>query len=411
MGNGLMRKKKKKKNNKKKKRPKVSRNRDWSKLPPDVLLKIFESLKSPIDSHRAKTVCSNWYSVWKTCTNKPPYPWRIIHQGDSPTVEKLTRKLPLLSKTSYCMASSGNNLLMVDRRLKFYILNLLTGRRINLPSMESLIRGGQVTFKPEREWSDDSGCFFGSYRNDNVSYEFDSVEWKNSVAVLWINETTGDYVVAWTFVQHYLFSYKKGDNSWCNLNHNGKRLVLFDMACENNKLYLYTANHHIRIFDFSGVFPMEKKTENPYWKYPFNVDEEPWEYVWKRKIAIQKSSGQVLIILSLKQVFCEEEKLLFYIFKMNLEGCKWERVYSIGDEMLVFGQGVTIATALKDLGDGIKSDSIYFIDKDVWPDHQDHDHRVSNCGVFDITTSKIVWPKKIYCSINETQWFVRGVSY
>jgi hypothetical protein len=79
--------------------------------------------------------------------------------------------------------------------------------------------------------------------------------------------------------------------------------------------------------------------------------------------------------------------------------------------MLVFGQGVTIPTALKDLGDGIKSDSIYFVDKDVWPDHQDHDRRVSNCGVFNIATSKIKWPTKKYRSVNETQWFVLGVAY
>jgi len=110
-----------------------------------------------------------------------------------------------------------------------------------------------------------------------------------------------------------------------------------------------------------------------------------------------------------------EEKLLFYIFKMNLESYKWERVYSIGDEMLIFGRGVTVPLALKDLGHGIKSDSIYFVDdEDVWPDHKDwpdyKDH-VSNCGVFDIATSKIEWPKKIYFSVNKTQWFVWGVAY
>ncbi|CAA0357750.1 unnamed protein product [Arabidopsis thaliana] len=352
MGNGLM---------SKKKRPNVSRNCDWSKLCPDVLRKIFETLKSPIDSHRA--------------------------------FARISIQFGKHARTSFHVHGDS-----------------YTKTTINLPSM-SLIRGGQVFFKPQNEWSNDSGCFFGPSRNDNVSYDFDSVEWKNSVAVLWINETTGDYVVAWTFIQHYLFFYKSGYWSWCNLNHNGKSLVVFDMACENNKLYLYTANHHIRIFDFSGAYPMEKKTENPYWKYLFNAVEEPWEYVWKRKIAIQKSSGEVLIILSLKQVFYEAERLLFYIFKMNLESFKWERVYSLGDEMLVFGQGVTIPTALKDLGDGIKSDSIYFVDKDVWPDHQDHDRRVSNCGVFNIATSKIKWPTKKYRSVNETQWFVLGVAY
>ncbi|KAL1209731.1 putative F-box protein [Cardamine amara subsp. amara] len=96
---------------------------------------------------------------------------------------------------------------------------------------------------------------------------------------------------------------------------------------------------------------------------------------------------------------------------MNLEGFKWERVYSIGDEMLVFGHGVTIAPALNDLGDGIKSGSIYFVDENVWPDHKDHDHRTSNCGVFDIATSRIEWRKKTCYYLNSTQWFAPGVAY
>ncbi|KAL1191817.1 putative F-box protein [Cardamine amara subsp. amara] len=79
--------------------------------------------------------------------------------------------------------------------------------------------------------------------------------------------------------------------------------------------------------------------------------------------------------------------------------------------MLVFGHGITVALALKDLGNGTKSDSICFVDDDVWPDHQDHEHRTSNCGVFDIATSRIEWHKKICYRINSTQWFARGVAY
>ncbi|KAL9840175.1 hypothetical protein AtNW77_Chr2g0225351 [Arabidopsis thaliana] len=172
-------------------------------------------------------------------------------------------------------------------------------------------------------------------------------------------------------MRQYLFSYKKGDYSWCNLNHNGKSLVLFDMACDNNKLYLLTMDHHIKILNFYGDFLTGEQN-----LYPFNFVEDPTEYVWKRKIVIWRSG------------------------EMNLESRNWERVYSIGDEMLIFGRGITVTLALKDLGHGIKSDSIYFVDEDVWPDHQEHDHRVSNCGVFDIATSKIEWPKKIYCFIN-----------
>ncbi|CAH8261932.1 unnamed protein product [Arabidopsis lyrata] len=391
----------------KKKRQKVPKNGDWSKLCPDVLRKIFETLSSPVDSHRAKIVCSGWYSVWKTCAKRPPCPLRIIHQGDSPTLGKGNRKLVgLFQHRSYCMASSGNWLLMVELRLKFYIYNLLTKERIDLPSMESQILGGQVRFKPGREYF--HGYLVGPSRRDKVPFDYEAVEWEKSLAVLWVNDTTGDYVVAWTFIQKYLFSYMKGDGFWRDLNSNGKSLVLFDMACEDSMLYLLTIDHHIKIFNFFGDIFTGK--QNRYWGRPFNFVAQPWEYVWKRKMVIRRS-GEVLIVLSLKEKVKKEEKLLFYIFKMNLESCKWERVYSIGDEMLSFGRGVTVPLALKDLGDGIKSDSIYFVDEDVWPDHKDHDHRVSNCGVFDIATSKIEWPKKIYCFINKTHWFVRGVAY
>ncbi|KAL9840174.1 putative F-box protein [Arabidopsis thaliana] len=180
--NGLMRKKKMNKNM----RQKV----DWSKLCPDVLLKIFETLRSPVDSHRAKIVCSNCYSVWKTYVKRPLCPLRIIYQGDSPTVGNDNRKLMGFSYSSYCMASSGNWLLMVDRCLKFYIYNLLTKERIDLPSMESKIRGGQVSFKPKSN-NYNFGYLVGPSRKDDiVPYDYEAVEWKKSLAILCVDETT-----------------------------------------------------------------------------------------------------------------------------------------------------------------------------------------------------------------------------
>lgn len=126
------------------------------------------------------------------------------------------------------------------------------------------------------------------------------------------------------------------------------------MAYKNSK---FTTDHHIKIFDFSRHFPKEEEgIKNPYWNHPFHFVEQPWEYIRRRKIATGKS-GEVLVILSLKEEKYEE-KLLFYVFKMNLEGGKWERVYSIGDEMLIFGHGVTISF---NMFDGVKIDSKYHL--------------------------------------------------
>jgi len=101
------------------------------------------------------------------------------------------------------------------------------------------------------------------------------------------------------------------------------------MAYKNSKLYLYTLDHHIKIYDFSGDSPKEEGLTNPYSNHPFRFDEKPQEYIWKRKIVIAES-GEVLKILSLKkrkQKETNEEELLFYIFKMNLESGKWESAF------------------------------------------------------------------------------------
>ncbi|CAA7049896.1 unnamed protein product [Microthlaspi erraticum] len=409
------------------------RNRDWSKLNPHVLRKIFETL-IPSDSHNAKTVCSRWYSVLKTCANRPPSPpWRITHQGESsksfdPDEDKIyTRKLSGLSGV-YRMASSGNWLLMLDSRPgnwllmhgshpEFYLFNMLTLKKINLPSMEKVIsddKHWRYFGRPSRK---DLGKPKDILGWKKVSKDY--LEWKTSAA-LWIDDTTGDYVVAWIFRQQYLFSHKKGDDSWSNLTLQGTHPVgLLDVACKESKLHVFTTDNHIKIFDLSGDFPKEEEgIKNPYWNHPFDFVEQPWEYIWRRRIAI-RNSGEVLIILSLKEKqkfeYEYEERLLFYVFKMNLESGKWERVYYIGDdhdEMLVFGHGVTVRAPVEDcFGDGIKSDSICFVDDDVWSDLQDHDRRASNCGVFDIATSRIEWRKRLCVYINETQWLAPGVAY
>ncbi|KAJ4908628.1 putative F-box protein [Raphanus sativus] len=393
---------------------------DWSKLPPDVSRMIFETL-SPLDSHRAKLVCSDWYSVWKTCDNLPPCPLQIIHVGGSPILSEdehqvyrrepdgqdLHEKYPRriihqegggssnshyprkdLSRSS-CMASYGSWLMMVNYRDDIYLLNFITSERINLPKME---------LKPKHDRRNYLGR--GSLPWEKVSR--DDLRWKNT-AVLWIDDMSGDYFVAWIFRQSYLLSHMKGDDSWSSVDIKCKGSGFVDVAYRNSKLYVLTAEKHIKIFDFSRNIELDT-----YKHHPFRFEEKPWEYVWKTRLAIEES-GEVLIVLSLKEAK-NQEKRLFYVFKMNLESCMWERVYSIGDnEMLIFGQGVTVKAPVKDLGHGIKSGSINFVEDDVWPDRGDGHGSV--CGVFDLATSIIEWPEKKCFHISRTQWYVPGVAY
>ncbi|CAL9224438.1 unnamed protein product [Arabidopsis halleri] len=216
--------------------------------------------------------------------------------------------------------------------------------------MESSIRGGNVRFERNREHgSSEWGHFVDPCRKDCVRKDIIICR---RTAVLWIDEKTGDYVVAWIFNYHYLFSYKKGDDSWWNWNNHlsmeSLNFSFLDLAYRNSKLYLYTTNGHIKIVDFSGNDPIE----------------------------------------------------------MNLESNIWERVESIGDdEMLIFGHGVTIRAPVQEVGDdGIKSGSICFVRGDIWPTYY---CSVSNCGVFDLATSIIKWPKEdeahIFCKEDQIE--------
>ncbi|KAL0710640.1 hypothetical protein Bca4012_017618 [Brassica carinata] len=348
---------------------------DWSKLCTDLLRSILENLNTK-DFHRARTVCSSWYSVSTTCM-RPLHPWRILFRKSSTLLldpeqeETIETEHPGIdfSKSSV-MASCSNWLLMIDFRIDLYLLNVFTCERINLPSTESLL--------------------LGNASSSNIS------------ACLWMSERTGDYVVAWSYKEHFLFSYKKGDDTWRNFE--GTRCR--SLAYKDNKLYVYTSDDYIKVFDLSGDSPNEIVEGNPYGNRRFQFVLEREEHVWKRKVAVT-NSGEVLIVLSLGGL---QKKRLFCIFKMNVESGIWERVDTLGGEMLMYGYGVTVRSPIREInGEGIKSDSICFVDYDLWPGAgYFRPKRQIICGVFDLASSKITWPKTSDASFLKSFWFVPG---
>lgn len=286
------------------------------------------------------------------------------------------------------MDSCSSWLLMVDSRLDFFLFNVFTRDRINLPSVQSLLRGKEGRFERKQEWED-------YIQRCKISFSK-----RSASAVLWINERTRDYVVAWSYKKHYLFSYKKGDDSWCNLGSHECE----SMAYKDSKLYVYTSDNYIKILDLSGDSPNEIVEGNPYRNHRFGFVKQAGEFIWMKKVAIT-SSGEVLIVLSLKG---SQDRLLFYVFKMNLESGDWERVDSVGGEMLIFGHGVTVRAPIKDInGEGIKGDSMCFLEDDLWPvtHYLDINRRRNYWGVFDLARSTVTGPLDI---LLKCFWFVPG---
>lgn len=385
-----------------------SKEGDWSEMCFDVLQLILESLSFPV-FHRARSVCSSWYSVSKSCVRNR-YPWLILFPEKfsgsescelfDPRKDKTfkTKDLGVELSESSCVASYGNWLLMLNQSLDFSILNVFSGERINLPPLSSL--RGKGRFRRENN----GGLLLVHSRNDREPIFHMNI----ATGMLWIDEKTKDFVVSWIYNDLYLFSYKKGDDSWWHLQ--GTRCL--SMAYKDQKLCVYTSDHYIKILDFSGDFPKELvEEENPYLNHPFWKVPQPWEHIWKRRIAMSKS-GDVLIVLSSKGFPENQEKLSFYVFKMNREGTKWERVNSLGDdEMLVFGDGLTLeASATKESGGGggiVKSDLNYFVADDVWPPQNDTIFQ-SSAGVFDLKTAELTWSRFPYCSSSKNRWLVPG---
>ncbi|KAJ0262022.1 putative F-box protein [Hirschfeldia incana] len=354
---------------------------DWSKLCTDLLRSILENLNTK-DFHRARTVCSSWYSVSTTC-KRPLHPWRILFRKSSTLLldpeqdETLETEHPGIDFSTSCvMASCSNWLLMIDFRINLYLLNVFTCERIDLPSMGSLVLG--------------NASFYNNASSSSTS------------ACIWINERTWDYVVAWSYKGHYLFSYNKGDDAWCSLE--GARCR--SLAYKDDKLYVYTSEDYVKILDLSGDSLKEIVEGNPYRNHRFNFVLQRGEHVWRKKVAIT-NSGEVLIVLSVRGL---QEKRLFYIFKMNVESGDWERVDSLGGEILMFGYGVTVRSPIREIdGEGIRSGSICFIDYDLWPAAEYfRPNRQIVCGVFDLATSRITWPKTEDASVLKSFWFVPG---
>ncbi|KAL0722227.1 hypothetical protein Bca4012_036826 [Brassica carinata] len=290
----------------------------------------------------------------------------------------------------HCLASYSNWLLLVDPCLHFHLLNVFTRETINLPSLDSSLRDTPYRFIR----NDLFECFLELY-GTKFLVTWDDFKFSKT-AVLWINERNGDFIVAWAIKQFYIFSYKKMANDGDDERWSITCTQCEDMAYKDNKLYVYTYDHYINVLDFSGDYPKDTLEGNHYLNHPFPFVDT----IYKMRISIA-NSGEVLIALSLKEI-----NRKFCICKLNLEVGEWERVDSLGDEMLIFGHGVTIRGPVKDRG--IKCDSICFIDDDHLSDNYLATRRDANCGVFDLATRRITWHTRLDDRSSKIYWFVPG---
>ncbi|XP_019096189.1 PREDICTED: F-box protein At2g05970-like [Camelina sativa] len=374
----------------------------WSELCPDLLRCVLERL-SFTDFNRAKYVCSSWHSVSRGCVPKRnQIPWLILFPRDDIIINDnnsscvlyvpddrdrvyRTRDLGVDFVRSCCLATYGSWLLMKDTRSNLNILNPLTGENIVLP----------VT----------SDYFVPPAPPNNE---------RESIACLWIDERSKDYVVVWQVVEELLLT-KKGNNTWRRIAYTrwgyGTQLVY-----EHKNQTLYFHGYTIRIWYLSGDEPLEESEFFPpaniaSWEFLPDrwIDEDKYlreEELFVREyldsglyIAVSTVSGEVYKIAIVVQ---KCKRWLFCLSKMNPIKLRWEVIDSLGDEALILDMGITVLA--KDVP-GFKRNSIYFSGLDY--DRKNPDH----IFVFDLTTQEIEpLPQCVFSSLqfSGARWFLPG---
>ncbi|KAF8080252.1 hypothetical protein N665_0962s0009 [Sinapis alba] len=311
--------------------PASSVPRCWSELPLDLMQLIFERL-SFTDFESAKSVCSSWQTGWRQSKPNNKIPWMILFPEEKnycllfnpeDREEKLykTQHLGDNFATSYTCVATYRSWLLMDpcfnnREDLGYILNILTLERINLPLTSKGI------------------CS----------------------AILWIDDKTKDYLV----VGETLVYLKKGYNSWKQISEGIQKDIVF----KDHKLYCLDKDNELRIFDFSGEFPLQVSRVRVGRRYvrPQILSclirspgySPNFHDAHKTKNVVVTVGGDVFIVKGKNP--SRSHTWNFKIFKMD-SSKGLEEIVSLGDEAIILDLGITVVA--KDL-EGVISNSIYF---------------------------------------------------
>ncbi|KAG7551887.1 Quinoprotein amine dehydrogenase beta chain-like [Arabidopsis thaliana x Arabidopsis arenosa] len=340
----------------------------WSEIPMDILRSVFERL-SFVDFHRAKIVCSNWYSCSKqTLPRKNTSPWLILFPEEdgncalyNPEEARVYKTKRDLSRFRF-LANSGNWFLVLDSKSNLYIIDLFSEKKIDLPPLESF-KGAKYNLKRVGDKK------IKEVRLEIVYNSFLILKAKNLRGLLWVDEKKEEYVVVWYFSDKHTIDYsafcKNGEDHYHEIpTHFG----ISDMVLTScgDSLYILRSGDYITKLDLSGQEGFKDVSKNGNMLLQFRCPGPPRDFklTYDAKgsynIAVT-SSGEVLLLMN---IFSEStRRRIFFLYKdPNLGPSesiynKLVEVDSLGNEALLMDLGITVP-ADGDLG--IEPNSIYF---------------------------------------------------
>ncbi|CAL9231528.1 unnamed protein product [Arabidopsis halleri] len=381
----------------------------WSELPIDILRSVFERL-SFVDFHRAKIVCSNWYSCSKqSLLRKNGSPWLILFLNDggcamyNPDEARIYRTKRGFFGIRF-LANSGNWFLVLDSKSNLYIIDVFSEKKIDLPPLESM-KGGLFSLEQVGDTA------FKVRINNGSAYSFHNAE--DLRGLLWVDEKKKEFVVVWFFDKgtEYIAFCKNGEDHYRDIpirKNVGKELQgLYDMVLHGgDSLYISTTRQSIRKLRFSGqegFIDVDNSEILPFRKISFYL---PDGARFSNNIAVT-ISGEVLLV---QNFFYEATRYRsFRLYKKDSNPdlnaiinnpYPMVEVYSLGDEALLLDLGITVPAG-RTLG--IERNSIYFTRHDRV--RSGRKHSCLDICVFNLATKKLKrFPGLSNLKLTDARW-------
>ncbi|KAM7503278.1 hypothetical protein LguiB_002182 [Lonicera macranthoides] len=293
-----------------------AKTKDWSQLPPDLLLSITNRLGAFEDFVAFSSVCTSWRSALSKDQNwsNRCVPWLLLREPHFSRVhanylfiptrnkrkKRYTVKESLIDNAKRCWGSSFGWIFTLAHDYSTALVNPLTGFQITLPRLSKSITRSLVFVN-------------GSDKNDNG----------NNITVMVIYNYRDQYRLAFA---------RPGFCEWITLqdNENGG---FADVACYKDKIFGVRANGTLVMCETDNVlYPMVANFAPPPELINFNN---------VGRVYLIESAGDLLMALVREKFSDKKEAFEVYIFDMETR--RWGKLDDLGDRALFLGDNYSIS--------------------------------------------------------------------
>ncbi|KAK7351787.1 hypothetical protein VNO77_11481 [Canavalia gladiata] len=385
---------------------------EWGELPEELIESISKNITIYADYIRFRAVCRSWRSsLPNTPIHLPPQlPWLMLSPRaffDLSINKTHLLNLPQPSNRTRICGSSHGWLVILDQTPEVRLLNPITRATRSLPPLHTFPNVASFSYSNVgREYL---------IRNPYGGlYAFNLRQMCNSFLRKVVLSASLDEFAAFAIVgQNHLAFCKNGYDSWVFLSQEEEELYCWeDVVYHNGLFFVVSKGGTVAVCDVKGSFPPRVSIIRTTAPVRFSGD-----------IHYVVFSGEDMLLVSrvLEQEFSDaagDESNLVYrtvgfeVFKMDLGLLKWEKIESLGEQVLFVGGNSSLSFSASDFS-GCSADCIYFTD-DYSESNDEDAYGKHDLGIFRLrdrsieplpcfspnSYSRLGWPLPIWVSPN-----------